>query len=177
MQRGHWHMASAFCVALAGCSSATLPTLPLPSLSAAYQQPPSEIYARIARGALGCWFAASGPLKRTHIFHADVAPPSDNAGAEIVIHERDNTTGQNPRAIRAYRIAITRAPEGTFVASENLKLPAALATRMEGDINRWAKGQAGCNTPGTETWQALETKADSIPTGALPAVIVSPQTR
>ena len=24
-----------------------------------------------------------------HVFHADVAPPSDNAGAEIVIHERD----------------------------------------------------------------------------------------
>ena len=179
MQRGHWRTVPAFwaALALAGCSTATLPTLPLPSLSTAYSQPPPEIYARIARGALGCWFAPSGPLKRTHIFHADVAPPSDNAGAEIVIHERDNTTGQSPRAIRAYRIVITRAPEGTFVASENLKLPAALSTRMDDDIHRWAKGQAGCDVPGTEAWPALETKGDAMPTSALPAVIVSPKAR
>ena len=179
MQRGHWRTALAFwaALALAGCSTATLPTLPLPSLSAAYSQPPPEIYARIARGALGCWFVPSGPLKRTHIFHADVAPPSDNAGAEIVIHERDNTPGQSPRAIRAYRIAITRAPEGTFVASENLKLPVALSTRMEEDIHRWAKGQAGCNAPDAEAWSMLETKGDATPTGALPAAVVVPKTR
>lgn len=155
-------------VLLAGCSNATLPTLPLPSLSAAYPQPPPEIYARIARGALGCWFAPAGPLKRTHVFHADVAPPSDNAGAEIVIHERDPAAA-SPRSIRAYRVIIKRAPEGTFVTGENLRLPAALATRMDADIHRWAKGQAGCNTEGPEAWAVQETKGDAAPIGALPA--------
>lgn len=169
MQRGHKPKALTLCAAtaLAGCSSATLPTLPLPT-SAAYSQPPAEIYTRIAGGALGCWFGPTGPLKRTHIFHADVAPPSDNAGAEIVIHERDNTPGQSPRAIRAYRIIITRAPEGTFLAAENLKLPAPLAARMEADIQRWAKGQRGCNTEGPEDWPAQETKASAPATSALP---------
>lgn len=164
--------------ALAGCSSATLPTLPLPSLSTALAQPPPEIYARIARGALGCWFAPAGPLKRTHIFHADVAPPSDNAGAEIVIHERD-PAAESPRSIRAYRIQITRAPEGTFVTSENLKLPADLAGRMDADVARWAKGQSGCNAPGSETWSAQAVKdADMIPTSALPAAgSTSPKSR
>ena len=177
MRHGPTREAFAFCTAalLVGCSGATLPTLPLPSVSAAYAQPPPEIYARIARGALGCWFAPSGPLKRTHIFHADVAPPSDNTGAEIVIHERDDAA-QSPRSIRAYRIVIARAPEGTFVSGENLKLPPALATRMDEDIHRWAKGQAGCNTPGAEAWPAQETKGD-LPTSALPAAAASPKPR
>lgn len=152
-------------VLLAGCSGASLPTLPLPPLSAAYPHPPPEIYARIARGALGCWFAAAGPLKRTHIFHADVAPPSDNAGAEIVIHERD-PNAESPRSIRAYRIVITRAPEGTFVAGENLKLPATLAASMDDDIHRWAKGKVGCNTQAPEAWVARE-KSEAVSTGTI----------
>jgi hypothetical protein len=168
MQRGHRRKTLTLwaAMAVAGCSSATLPTLPLPT-SAAYSQPPAEIYTRIASGALGCWFGPAGPLQRTHIFHADVAPPSDNAGAEIVIHERD-VAAQSPRSIRAYRITITRAPEGTFLASENLKLPAALAARMEADIQRWAKGQKGCNTEGPEAWPAQETKGGAPATSALP---------
>lgn len=178
MRHGPQHAACALFLALIliGCSNASLPKLPLPSVSAAYPQSPAEIYARIARGALGCWFAPAGPLKSTHIFHADVAPPSDNAGAEIVIHERD-AAAESPRSIRAYRILITRAPEGTFVAGENLKLPAALAIRMDEDIHRWAKGQGGCNTAGAEAWTAQENKAADLPTSALPAAVVSPKSR
>jgi hypothetical protein len=170
MRRGRERQALVLLVACAtaGCSNATLPTLPLPSLTTAHPQTPAEIYSRIARGALGCWFASTGPLKRTHIFHADVAPPSDNAGAEIAIHERDDAA-QSPRSIRAYRIVITRAPEGTFVAAQNVKLPPALATRMDGDVERWAKGQMTCNAPGSEGWPAQAvTDSDPTPTSALP---------
>ena len=118
--------------------------------------------------------AAAALLRRAGLEEGDLAcgphPPMRSAEAQ-----RLAAAGQSPRAIRAYRITITRAPEGTFVASENLKLPAALGTRMEEDVHRWAKGQAGCNAPGAETWPVLETKGDDTPTGALPAAVVVPQ--
>lgn len=41
--------------ALAACSSATLPKLPKLELPvSAYKEDPSEIYSRIARGAMAC---------------------------------------------------------------------------------------------------------------------------
>ena len=36
----------------------------------------TDIYARIAQGAMGCWFAVSGPLKKDYIFHASADAPS-----------------------------------------------------------------------------------------------------
>jgi len=55
--------------------------------------------------SLACWFAASGPLKETHIFHADAAPPSRGGDVEIVLHERD-TSLRDQRGARALRIAL-----------------------------------------------------------------------
>ena len=44
----------------------------------------TEIYSRIATGAMGCWFGASGPLKKDYIYHADADAPSRGGKAEIV---------------------------------------------------------------------------------------------
>jgi hypothetical protein len=154
-------------LATSGCGTASLPTLPPLPVSAAYSETPVEIYSRIASGAMSCWFASSGPLKRTHIFHADVAPPSDNAGAEIVIHERDNAAA-SPRSLRAFRIEITRAPEGTFVKGENLKLPEPLATSMQEDIKRWASGGSGCSSTAPEAWAAKSVQPNEMSTGTVP---------
>ncbi len=50
---------------------------------------PTDVYTRIARGALTCWFGAAGPLKGTHIYHAEAAPASQ---------------GDKPRSISSSRI-------------------------------------------------------------------------
>ena len=50
---------------------------------------PTEVYALVAGGALRCWLGADGPLKATHVFHAEAAPPAEGGAAEIVLHERD----------------------------------------------------------------------------------------
>lgn len=162
-------LAASAAMTLAGCSGSSLPELPKLTLpaGAAYPEPPAEIYSRIARGAMACWFAASGPLKRSHVFHADVAPPSDNAGAEIVIHERD-TAAPSPRSLRSYRILITRAPEGTFVAAENLKLPETLAASMKEDVTRWAGGTSGCSSTVPEAWAAKSVQPGEMTTGTVP---------
>ena len=42
---------------------------------------PTEIYTLVAGGALRCWFGADGPLKATHVFHAEAAPPAEEFAA------------------------------------------------------------------------------------------------
>jgi DNA segregation ATPase FtsK/SpoIIIE-like protein len=154
---------------LSACSTASLPTLPKLELPvSAYKEEPSEIYSRIARGAMACWFAPSGPLKQTHVFHADVAPPSENAGAEIVIHERDRAA-PSPLSLRAYKISISRAPEGSTVAGQNLKLPEPLATTMAQDIQRWAGGKLDCNANTPAALPVSDAQTADTPVGAIPA--------
>ncbi len=105
--------------------------------------PPTEIYTRVARGILTCWFGANGPLKPAYIYHADAAPPSKGGGSVISIHTRDAEVS-DPRSIKAWKLAIVPAPEGTTLEVENKKLPPEQAERLERDVRRWAAGEEGC---------------------------------
>lgn len=140
-----------------------LPSLPdLPSLSGteAITGTPTEVYTAIARGALTCWFGASGPLKGTYIYHAEADPPSRGGNSEIVIRTRD-ASAPDPRSLRAFRIGISPGAERTQVAVENFTIPEPLAERLKKDTARWATGQEGCAEPSmTAGWSAEEaTKA------------------
>jgi hypothetical protein len=170
-------MVGAIACVVSGCSSANLPTLPKLELPVvAYKEEPSEIYSRIARGAMACWFSPSGPLKQNYAFHADVAPPSDNAGAEIVIHERDRAA-PSPLSLRAYKISIARTPEGTAVAEQNFKLPDLLAKTMAEDIRRWAGGDLGCSTATPAVLPVSDAQKADTPVGAIPAANTNGKTR
>lgn len=119
-----------------------------------HPEPTVEVYSRVARGALACWFGSSGSLKRTHVFHADVAPESKGGDVEIVLHERDQAA-QSPRALRAFRISIVRSGSGSRMVSENLRLPEAVGRDLQADIRRWAAGETGCQVVGTGGWTAV----------------------
>ena len=74
---------AAVSVLAAGCTSDSVPELPSIgditgnlSPAAPVVGPPTEIYARLARGAMACWFGNDGPLKSNYIFHGEAAPPS-----------------------------------------------------------------------------------------------------
>lgn len=139
-----------------GCSGNT-PELPsLPELTGSVSEAPivgtpTEVYERIARGALSCWFGASGPLKVDYVYHAEAAPASQGGKAEIVIHERDRLSG-NPRGIRAYRIGIAAEKESTTLVFENIKLPESMAQSMEADARRWSAGSIGCAESKSGGW-------------------------
>lgn len=163
-------------VLMAGCSGA-LPSLELPASSetttaASAAMPampslakllpgdsavgtPTEVYTRIARGALTCWFGAAGPLKAQYIYHAEAAPPSKGGHSQIEIFVRDPTAA-DPRSQRAYRIAIL--PSGDSAAKveiENLKIPEPLSTRMSADVARWSADEGGCGDDAvTVGWSA-----------------------
>src|SRR5262245_64230864 len=107
------------------CSSANLPQLPAgsapvetgavasgPVEATPYETTtvapgtPTEVYALVAGGALRCWFGAGGPLKATHVFHAEAAPPAQGGAAEIVLHERDPAM-RDQRGPRVFRVSFT----------------------------------------------------------------------
>lgn len=108
---------------------------------------PTAVYERVARGVLGCWFGALGPLKKTHIFNADAAPLSKGGEAELSIHEREINPlpNQSPRGARVFRVYFAReSDETTRIAIEAGKLPADLAQAMERDTVAWAVEKESC---------------------------------
>ena len=131
----------------------------LPSLSSPAGQvvgTPTEVYTRVARGALTCWFGAAGPLKSSYIYHADAEPPSKGGRSEIVIFERD-ADANDPRSMRVYRVVISLVEEKTKLELENLKIPEPLAARLASDVARWAANEEGCGeAPITAGWSAAE---------------------
>ncbi len=157
----------AFAILQAGCETTSLSASLGASPNSAHAEPPIEIYSRIARGALACWFGAQGSLKKSHIFNADVAPETAGGGAEIVIHERD-PTADNPRSFRAYKVAIGRSGDGSNVQVENMRMPVNVAKDMDGDVLRWSKGQVGCSVVGTGGW-AQQPNLAPVETGTVAA--------
>jgi hypothetical protein len=132
-----------------------------------HSEGPVEIYSRIARGALGCWFRNDGAFKKSYIFNAEVA--SNTEAAEIVIHERD-ANAPSPRSLRAMRIAITPTGQGSQVAVENLKFPEPVGREMTDEIARWAEGQQSCKSPGGPTLTSADPAVANAGGGAAPSI-------
>ena len=144
---------------LCGCTSAGLPVLPppQPSQDAGALAPsleahettlivpgsPTETYSKLARGILGCWFGTYGPLKQSHIFHAEAESAAKGGDAEIVLQERDIAL-RDQRGVRAYRIRIVGDPGGARVIATSHKMELQLALAMARDVEAWAKGGSGC---------------------------------
>jgi hypothetical protein len=162
MRGPHWAGIGLLLAALAagGCTAANFPVLPaLPSIAqtggGVQAQPgpyetswvvagtPTVVFAQVARGALGCWFAADGPLKASHVYRAEADPPAKGGTAEIGVFERDSST-RDQRGPRAYRVAMTTEGSGVRVAATALKFDQALAQAMARDVESWAKGESGC---------------------------------
>jgi hypothetical protein len=117
------------------------PGTPLAAIMA--KTTPTETYELVARGALGCWFGASGPLKPSHVFHAEAAPPVEGGAAEIVLHERD-VSFRDQRGPRAFRVTFATAPMGAQVNVVNIKMAPPVGTAMAKDVETWAAAGAGC---------------------------------
>lgn len=176
--RPPWIALAAVAAATAGCASsdgtgglpqlAAAPALAVPKLelpkvppgnSTAAEGSATEAYTRIGRGALTCWFGASGPLKGLYIYHADAEPPSKGGKAEIVVRTLDKTA-TDPRSLRAFAVDILPTPEGTRVDVENLKVEPALAERLRADVFRWSANEEGCGeAPVTAGWSAAPVPA------------------
>ncbi len=163
---------SVFAVAgLSGCGSGgvTVPALGTPPISGdspSVGGNPIDVYSLFARNALVCWFGADGPLRSTHIFHADV--PASHGGAEVVVHERDPAQ-PNPRGARVFQISLSReSNSSTRVVIDSKKIPDDLASAMRKDVLAWVRGGGGC--------EAQVARPPAVPViAAVPAKKVRPK--
>lgn len=130
----------------------------VPELKITASGQPTDLYTQVARGALSCWFGADGPLKRTHVFTAEAAPPAKGGHAEIVLQERGPDQAEQ-RGARVFQVAFAVAPGGTEIAMASQKLPPEVAQAMKRDVEMWARGQSGCE---------LRTVLAPLPSPALP---------
>lgn len=138
-----------------------MPKLEMPKMVGPAVGTPTEVYTRVARGALLCWFGGNGPLKGKYIYHADAEPPSRGGKAEIAVHAID-TSSPTPRAGRVFHITITPEGERALMTAENLRLPDELARQMWYDAHRWAAttDDVACSDGDTaEGWNAGATTA------------------
>lgn len=150
-------LGTAGCAGNGDVATAALPSLPKITLPEA--PPPvvgsaTEVYARIGRGAMACWFGANGTLKTTHIYDATAEPEHRGGQAEITIRERD-TQAQSPRGVKAFRVSIVPANgDETTVVAENFKLPEAMAAQMKKSVAAWSTGSQGCDPDASKgAWQ------------------------
>lgn len=129
-----------------GSGALSFPKISLPSLPAGNQSvvgSSTEVYTRIAHGAVTCWFGAEGPLKGDYVYHANAAPPSKGGQARIVVHARDPER-RDRRGKRAFVIDIVPEGQTANVTAYNATMSEALALRMRGDVGRWAADDRGC---------------------------------
>jgi hypothetical protein len=135
-------------------SKVELPKVEMPKIDAEPIGSPTEVYTRIGRGVMTCWFGTQGPLKGAYIYHADAQATGRGDRSEIVIHEKDLKL-PDPRGNRAFRIQIEPYGENARVEAENFRFPIETAQKMTADIRRFARDDLSC-TPKAQTkgWDA-----------------------
>lgn len=132
----------------------SLPKVELPEAAHPVVGTPTEVYTRVAQGAVTCWFGAHGPLKGRYIYFASAESPSRGGRAEIAVHERDDVA-KDPRGGRALKIFITAEGAQTVVSYENQRISTELSEAMRRDVDRWAGGKSGCEPiPHQTAWNA-----------------------
>ena len=137
-------------LALNACGEAAkLPQLPqlTGSVGEPMRAPGSvpEVYARIAQNSRACWFGPEGALKTTHIFHADLEPPSRGEIAELVVHELDRG-GESRWGRRVFKVSLQPSDQQTAIAVDNISMPTEIGSRMRADVFQWSQGGTGCTT-------------------------------
>lgn len=116
----------------------------------------TEVYTRVARGALTCWLGPYGSLKKTHLFQAEAQPRSEGGAAQIAIHERIQGSPNQPGR-KVFKIDIAPVGEKASVTAENLGLPQKQGDAMRADVERWAAADEGCLAkPIADGWNAAE---------------------
>ncbi len=112
----------------------------------------TEVYTRVARGALTCWMGAHGSLKGTHLFQAVAQPRAKGGAARIDIHERLKGKPNLPGR-KVFVVSISPTGASAIVSAENQGLSEKQAEEMTSDVHRWAAADEGCfKEPITEGW-------------------------
>ena len=136
-------------------AAATRPHFPsLPQLTGTVTEAPivgspTEVYERIARGVLACWFGTTGPLKVDYVYHAE-AEPAARAAKPRSSSTSATALSDNPKGLRAYRIAITPAT----ARRRTLLFENSEAARADGEVDGGGRPPLGRRArSAAQTWK------------------------
>ena len=101
---------------------------------------PFDAYVVMGGNIKRCWFNPVDPLLPNHVYRADVNPGGTKV--KITVHRRADL---GRAGVTTYIIDFKRAGGSTVIATENRKMPRALAAKMEFDIKRWQRGESNCS--------------------------------
>jgi hypothetical protein len=101
---------------------------------------PFDAYVVMGGHIKSCWFNADAPLLPKYVYRADVSP--DSTKVMITIHDRAEL---GRAGMSTYTIDFKQAGPSTVITTENRKMPANLAAKMQYDIDRWKRGESDCN--------------------------------
>jgi hypothetical protein len=101
---------------------------------------PFDAYVVLGGLIKRCWFDATTPLLPNHVYRADVSPGGGQV--KITLHQRAKL---GRAGLTTYIIDFEQSGPSTVITTENRKMPADLAAKMQFDINRWKRGESSCN--------------------------------
>jgi hypothetical protein len=101
---------------------------------------PFDAYVVMGGHIKSCWFNADAPMLPKYVYRADVSP--DSTKVMITIHDRAEL---GRAGMSTYTIDFKQAGPSTVITTENRKMPANLAAKMQYDIDRWKRGESDCN--------------------------------
>jgi len=109
---------------------------------------PAEVYTRVARGMLRCWFGPDMVLRGRYAFTAK-ADATPGGRAEIKIHEKEH---DGRRGLRAFEVRMAPRGDQTVVSAANVRFPAGTGEQMRASVARWAGDNPSC-AAGSGDWQ------------------------
>lgn len=101
---------------------------------------PVDAYVILGGRIKSCWFNPTDPMLPDHVYKADVSPSGNKV--QITIHQKLNL---GRPGLSTYAIDFRQEGPSTVVTTENRKMPAELAAKMQYDIDRWKRGETDCN--------------------------------
>ena len=111
-----------------------------PANASVVRAKPFDTYIVMGGRIKRCWFNATDPLLPNHVYRADVRP--EGGKVQISVHQKIEL---GRAGATTYVIDFNQQGPSTVIATENRRMPPALAAKMQYDINRWQRGASDCN--------------------------------
>jgi len=103
---------------------------------------PKDIYQRIARVAVRCWFGPFGALHNRFMTSAEVPPDPSDEPVRMAVHRRLPDL-KKPWGPSLLRIELTGTTT-TTLSFENVGLEPQISTQMSSAFTSWANGRTDC---------------------------------
>ena len=143
---------------------------PQPQNVSLVRSKPMDVYVAMGGIIKRCWFNPVDGILPKYVYRADVSPSGSKV--QISVH---NKIELGRAGGMTYLIDFKQSGPSTVITTQNKKMPAELAAKMQFDIDRWKRGATDCSTEMPEV--TASAPAASAPRAAPPTSPAQPMAR